>query len=302
MLRQATNTCKIEGLLSEKDIKQTTFKKNGKDMEAIGGTIIVKVNQTINGQEKELAIPIHMFAPKLTNKMQPNPAYSSIEKVANDFVSIASTGDENKADRVRITSGSIRMNEYYTQDGRLVSFPRVMASFVQKIRKEDCNPEASFITEFVIADKNDEMDHNGEPTGRLQVKAILPQYGGKVDVIPMFAENDNVINAISSYWNVGDTVKATGKLDFSSTTETIVEEMDFGEPVEKIRTTNKSDLIITGGSQTPLEGDLAFDNDEIQTALAERKDRLEANKSRDMSRTTTKSAPPKDGFNTDLGF
>lgn len=301
MLRQATNTVKVEGILSEIDIKPSTFKKNGKDMEAIGGTIIVKVNQKINNEEKELAIPIHMFAAKLTNKMQPNPAYASIEKVANEFVSIAAAGDENKADRVRITSGSIKMNEYYTQDGRLVSFPRIMASFVQKIRKEDCNPEASFVAEFVVAEKVDEVDRNGEPTGRLQVRSILPQYGGKVDVVPMYAESENVINAISSYWNIEDTVKATGKLDFSSKTETVVEEQDFGEPIEKIRTINKSDLIITGGSQTPLEGDFAFEKADIDEALADRKARLEAQKNRDMSRTSAKSAPAPGGFNN-LGF
>lgn len=301
MLRQAINNVKVEGVLSEIDIKPSTFKKNGKDMEAISGTIIVKVNQKINNEEKELAIPIHMFAAKLTNKMQPNPAYASIERVANEYTSIAAAGDEAKADRVRITSGSIRMNEYYAQDGRLISFPRVVASFVQKIRKEDCNPEASFVAEFVVADKADEMDRNGEPTGRLQIKSVLPQYGGKVDVIPMFAESDNVINAISSYWNIGDTVKATGKLDFSSKTETIVEEQDFGEPIEKIRTINKSDLIITGGSQTPLEGDFAFQKADIDEALAERKARLEGQKDKDMSRTSAKSAPAQGGFDN-LGF
>lgn len=300
MLRQAENRVKIEGTLSEIDIKTSTFKKNGHDTEAIGGVIIVKVSQKINGQEKELAIPIHMFAAKYTNKGTPNPAYASIEKIANDFTSIASAGDEAKADCIRITSASVKMNEYYSQDGRLVSFPRVTASFVSRIRKEDCHPEASFVTEFVVAEKNDEMDRNGEPTGRLQIKAILPQYGGKVDVFPMFAENENVINAISTYWNIGDTVKATGKLDFSSKTETVLEDIGFGEPVEKIRTINKSDLIITGGSQTPLEGEFAYDNNEIQQALAERKDRLEAGKAKDMSRTSSKAAPAQ-GFGN-LGF
>ena len=300
MLRQAENRVKIEGILSEIDIKTSTFKKDGRDMDAIGGTIIVKVIQKMGDQDKELAIPVHMFAAKFTNKGTPNPAYASIEKIANDFVSIASAGDEAKADCVRLTNASVRMNEYYSQDGRLVSFPRIYSSFASKIRKDDCHPEASFVTEFVVAEKNDEMDRNGEPTGRFQIKAILPQYGGKVDVIPMYAENENVINAISTYWNIGDTVKATGKLDFSSKTETILEDIGFGEPVEKIRTTNKSDLIVTGGSQTPLEGDFAFDKQEIDDALAERKNRLEANKNKDMSRTSSKAAPSQ-GFGN-LGF
>ena len=305
MLRQAENRVKIEGVLAEVDIKPGSFMKNGQTVESIGGSIIVKVIQTISGKEKELAIPVHMFASKLTNKGTPNPAYESIKKVMDEYVSIAaSENGEEGADRVRITNGNVRMNEYYTQDGRLVSFPRINASFVQRINKSDCKPEATYTAEFVVASKAEEVDKNGETTGRYKIGAILPQYGGKVDVIPMYAQSEGVISAISQYWDIGDTVKANGRLDFSATTETTIEEVDFGEPVEKTRTVNRSDLIITGGSQTALEGDFAFDEDEIQNALAERKNRLEAQKGRDMSRAATKQTPPKttkNGF-TDLGF
>ena len=305
MLRQAENRVKIEGVLAEVDIKPGSFMKNGQTVESIGGSIIVKVIQTISGKEKELAIPVHMFASKLTNKGTPNPAYESIKKVMDEYVSIAaSENGEEGADRVRITNGNVRMNEYYTQDGRLVSFPRINASFVQRINKSDCKPEATYTAEFVVASKAEEVDKNGETTGRYKIGAILPQYGGKVDVIPMYAQSEGVISAISQYWDIGDTVKANGRLDFSATTETTIEEVDFGEPVEKTRTVNRSDLIITGGSQTALEGDFAFDEDEIQNALAERKNRLEAQKGRDMSRAATKQTPPKTAKNgfTDLGF
>lgn len=304
MLRQAENRIKIEGILSEIDIRPTTYKKNGKEVEAIGGSIIVKVLQKINGEEKETMIPVHMFAGKLTNKGTPNPAFESIMRVANDFKSIAATGDEDAADRVRITNASIRMNEYYAADGHLVSFPRVNASFVNKISKADCKPEATFVTEFAVANATEEMDRNGEPTGRYKINALIPQYGGRIDVVPLYAESEGVINAVSTYWQVGDTVKANGRLDFSSKTEVTYEEVDFGEPVEKIRTINKSDLIITGGSQEPLEGDFAFAKEDLDAALAERKARLEAQKDRDMSRVSQKSAPSanaKSGF-ADLGF
>ena len=305
MLRQAENRVKVEGILSEIDIKPGSFNKNGKTMESIGGHIIVKVIQKISGVEKELSIPVYMFASKLTNKGTPNPAYESIKKVANEYVSIAaSENGEDGADRVRITSGSIRMNEYYSQDGRLISFPRVNASFVSRIAKNECKPEATYTTEFVVANKAEEVDKNGQLTGRYRIDAIIPQYGGKVDVVPMFAQSAGVIDAVSNYWNVGDTVKANGRLDFSATTETIIEEVDFGEPIEKTRTINRSDLIITGGSQEPLEGEFAFDNGEIQDALAGRKLRLENQKDKDMSRASAKKAPPqnaKNGFD-DLGF
>ena len=305
MIRQAENRVRIEGILAEIDIKPGSFNKNGQTMESIGGSITVKVTQKISGEEKELAIPVHMFASKLTNKGTPNPAYESIKKIADEYVSIAASDNgEDGADRIRITSGSVRMNEYYSADGRLVSLPRVNASFVQRISKAECKPEATFTTEFVVANKSEEIDRNGEVTGRYRIDAIIPQYGGRVDVVPMFAQSPGVIDAVSTYWEIGDTVKANGRLDFSATTETTLEEVDFGEPIEKTRTINRSDLIITGGSQTALEGDAAFDNAEIQNALADRKLRLEKQKDRDMSRAATRQAPPqtaKNGF-ADLGF
>ena len=305
MLRQAENRCKIEGILAEIDIKPGSFMKNGQTVDSIGGSIIVKVVQKISGEEKELAIPIHMFASKLTNKGTPNPAYESIKKIADEYISIAaSENGEDGADRIRITNANVRMNEYYSQDGRLISFPRINASFVQRIPKSDCKPEATFTAEFVVAAKNEELNTNGDPTGRYRIDAIVPQYGGKVDVVPMFAQSPGVINAVSTYWEVGDTVKANGRLDFSATTETIIEEVDFGEPIEKTRTINRSDLIITGGSQEPLEGDFAFDNAEIQSALADRKLRLEKQKEKDMSRAASRQTPPQTSKNGsfDLGF
>jgi hypothetical protein len=302
MLKQTENRIKVDGILSEIDIKPTSFKKDGKDVEAIGGSIIVKVTQKISGVEKELMIPVHMFAAKLTNKGTPNPAYASISKVANEFKSIASTGDESLADRIRITNGQVRMNEYYAADGHLISFPRVTASFVNKIANGDCKPEATFTMEFAVAAADNEMDRNGEPTGRYKITALLPQYGGKIDVIPLYAESEGVISAVSTYWNVGDTVKANGRLDFSSTTEVTYEEVDFGEPVEKIRTINKSDLIITGGSQEPLEGDFALQKADLDAALADRKNRLENQKEKDMARVASRQTPSQSGGFADLGF
>ena len=305
MLRQAENRCKIEGILAEIDIKPGSFMRNGQTVESIGGSIIVKVTQKISGEEKELAIPVHMFASKLTNKGTPNPAYESIKKVADEYISIAaSENGEEGADRIRITNANVRMNEYYSQDGRLISFPRINASFVQRIAKNECKPEATFTTEFVVAAKNEELNSSGDATGRYRIDAIIPQYGGKVDVVPMFAQSPGVIDAVSTYWEIGDTVKANGRLDFSATTETIIEEVDFGEPIEKTRTINRSDLIITGGSQEPLEGDFAFDNSEIQSALADRKLRLEKQKDKDMSRAASRQTPPQHSKNGsfDLGF
>ena len=305
MLREAENIVKIEGILSETDLKYGSYVKNGKPVENISGTIKIKVSQQINGEDTNLEIPVHMFANKKKNDGSNNPAYESIERIMKDFTSIAAAGGEEGADRVRITSGKIQMNEYYGRGENLVSFPRITASFVSKVKKEECKPQATFAVEFYVGSMDNELNRDGEETGRYIVKGIVPQYGGKIDVVNFVAVAPGVVNAISSYWNVGDTVKASGRLNFSSKTEVVTKEVDFGEPIEQTRTINVSDLIITGGSQTPMDGEFAFDANDIKAAAAERKNRLEELKktSSDKAKNKTQTAPPASRVTAqDLGF
>lgn len=302
MLRQAENKVRIEGILSEINIDYKSFVKDGKTVEAIGGNIKVHTEQMINGETKILEIPVQMFATKLTSKGTSNPAYESIERVMKEYSSIAAVGEE-AADRIRITNAQIQMNEYYAPNSdKLTSFPRINCSFVTKVKPSEYKPVATFEAEFVVASKAYELDKEGNETGRYKINAILPQYGGKVDVIPMYSVNENVTNAISEYWNEGDTVKASGRLMFTSESKVVSTPVDFGEPEEKVVTVSVSDLLITGGSQEPLSGEYAFDTAEIQSALAERKVRLEGQKEKAASGTKSKATPAATKAGLDLGF
>ena len=302
MIREAENVVRIEGILSEIDLKYGSFEKNGEKKNSIGGVIKVQVNQEINGESVTLEVPVHMFASEVTNKGAKNPAYQSIERVMKEYTSIAAAGGAANADHVRITNGKVTMNEYYGQDGRLVSFPRITASFVNKVKPDEFSPKAEFSTQFVVAKKQMETDKEGVETGRYKVTGIVPQFGGRVDVIEFITANPKVIEAVKQYWTENDTVSAIGRLNFSSRTETVIKEVDFGEPQETTRTISVSELIITGGSSTPLEGDFAYDMSDIQSALAERKSRLDASKAKAAS-GKTRTAPEKTGKGTiDLGF
>lgn len=294
------NKVKIEGILSEINMKYSSYTKNGASVDAIGGDIKIRTKQNINGAETELEVPVSVFANKYKNDGKPNPAYESLEKVMNEFKSIAAHGID-KADCVRITNGQLRMNEFYNRNGTLTSYPRVTASFINRISKDECKPEATFTATFVVGKAGYAVDADGvEDTNTYKIKAILPQYGNTVDVMEFIAHNPNVIDAISSYWQEGDTVKASGRLNFSSRTEVISQAVDFGEPIVQERTISVSELILTGGSATPLEGEFAYNSDEIRAALARRTEKLEADK---VKKTATFNKAPgaiKQGY--DLGF
>ena len=303
-MRQGENRVTIEGILAEIDIKESSFfkKKTGKEEPSISGSIIVRVEQMINGENKVLDIPVHMFAAKNKNDGNPNPAYASILGVKNEFNSIAAVGVD-AADRVRITGASLSMNEYYGRNGQLISYPRIQTSFVNKVNKDEFKPEAKFEVEIAIGANRPETDAEGVETGRQMISGIISQYGGKVDVMNFFVANPQGIAVIAQEWTVGSTVKAIGKLNFSTNIEVVTESAGWGEPIEKTKTTRVSELIVTGGSEMPLEPEFAFPHDEIQAALKARTARLDAMKDNQNSKPSTPahSVPEKDGFDN-LGF
>lgn len=304
MLREAENRVKIEGVLSEIDLKYGSFMKDGKPTETIGGVIKIQVDQQIGGVPATLEIPVHMFSTKYTKKGADNPAYEAIERVMNEYVSIpiaATSGVE--PDKVRITSARIDMNEYFGQNGQLISFPRITSSFVARATGT-FKPEATFSAEFMVSNIAYVVDKEGvevEPK-KIEVTAILPRYGERVDVIKLVATNPNVIDAIEQYWKANDTFKANGRLNFTSQTHIETQEVDFGEPTERVVTTSLSELVITGGSQSPLEGDFAFDVNDIKKALAERKDRLNALKAKGTNKKAPAPAASAGIDTNDLGF
>lgn len=303
-MRQAANRVFIEGILSENNLEYGSFVKDGKTVEVIRGYVTVRVPQIVSGKLVTCEIQVHGFAQKTKKNGDPNPAYVSLDAVKNDFVSIASCGSEEGADRVRISSAEIRMNEFVGRNGQQVSYPRVTASFINKVGKDKFNPKATFEIEMFVAGHDYELDNEGnekidaDGNKRYIVTGIVPQYNGAVDVIKFVCSNDNVATNVQDYWEANSTVKAIGVLNFISTTETVVEQVGFGDPIEKQRTISKTDLVITGGSDVPLDGELAYSVEDIQKGLAERKQRLEALK----NKQSTKQAPAPGISANDLGF
>lgn len=305
MLKQAENRGKIEGILLETNLKYGSFDKNGQKIETVGGEITVEVDKEINGKSVTYQIPVSLYSQKYKKDGKPNPAYDSIETVMKEYKSVAAVGRE-EADRVRITGASLRMNEFYAQDGRFVSTPRVQASFVNKATGE-FKPSCEFTIMFAISNIKPMVDEQGielDPK-KLEITAIVPQYGGKVDIMKLHATNPNVVAAIEQYWETDKTFKATVRLNFSSTTEKIIEQIGFGEPQERMKTTSVKELVVIAGSQEPFEGDAAYDMDDLVQAMRERKARLDQMKA-DAGKKSAHKAPAQtsslSSMGSDLGF
>lgn len=287
-MREAENSFKIEGILSSVELETKTANRGTTQDELISGTITVKVRQKINKVDTDLDVPINIFSYKHTKTGTINPAYESAAALLTpEFVSIAA-GGEAQASRVRITGAQLSMNEYYRNDV-LRSDLRVRASFIRKISPEDCHPTANGTLSFMIGDMGYDLDKDGVETNRYKVTALVPGWGDRVEVIPLYAINQGVIDGVSNSWSKNDTVKANITLNFSSRTETVTEEVDFGEPIVRERTVSIREPIITGGSSVPMEGELAYSVEDMQAALADRQVKLK--EAREKAQNKAKTAP-----------
>lgn len=290
-MKQCENRVKIEGILSEIDLVDGEFTKDGKTMPYIRGNVKIRVNYSYENKDYDIDVPVDVFVTKWTRNGTINPAYKSMEDVKNNFVSIAAAATlgkgEEMADRVRITNGQLTENAFYASTGELVCQTRITASFINKIKKEDCKPEATFINNMVVAGIIDEMDDMGEPTGNLIIRGAVVQYGDKVDIINYKVTKKSAVDYISSNWSQGDTVHINGILNYSAKTVSTTIENDFGDPITDYRTVNVRELLIVGGS-APFSEDMAYTSEDISSALAARKARIEATKEpKPVQKTTT---------------
>lgn len=289
---QSTNTVTITGVLKELDIEEKTT-SDGRNY--VQGKATIRVDQEISGKMVENDIPIKMFSMRLKKDGTQNSVYDGIVRMANDFTSMAASENPALASKVLITSGRIEENNWLDkQTGAPRSGFQISSNFMKKANLDD-EQTATFELSGVIGNISDEVDKDGEETGRLLVKFIVIGYQGKADVITLIAENPVAVNHIRSNWEKGDTVSLTGIINMTYKVVHWEEEQGFGEPIKRSRTESRRELIITGGSPCGLDEELSYDSDSIKLALDERTVRIAALSEKKPAQTTSSKT-------TDFGF
>ena len=295
-MKQAENIVNIVGTLSEVDIKTGVSKKTNK--EYISGVIKIRTSETIDGTDYELEVPVRLFATKLTNKGQLNPAYRSIEDLQK-LTSLQAAEDESLADKIEIENGEIISNDYCNRNGDLVTSAAIRTSFYKKVTG-DYRPCATFNNVIVVGNIKDELDKEGIETGRLIISGIIPQYGDKVDVVPFIVEKKSSADFIRSHWKKGDTVRIAGVVKFSYKVDTQkVDDIGFGEPVYKQKTTSVREFIIKSGSQGCLDEKWCYSEEDIHTALKNRAAYHEEVRNNYQQRAAAAAAPTVSATDSD---
>lgn len=268
LMDQGTNKVTIVGKLLDATFNSGKTKAGAPYERA---NITVRVAQHFNDHDEISEIPISMFASQFTQKGALNPAWQSIQDLRK--MKTAQDHGIDGADTVRITGANIRENNFVAKSGQLINGWQINTSFINAGNTPEI---ASFILDIFIMDMTDELDREGDPTGRLIIKGAIVQYGGKLDVLQFIVENPDHVDFISSHWNVNDTNTVKGRIRVRAQEEkSTPSTSSWGEDIPDTTTRMVRELIITKGDDEGKEEDFAYDPVEIKKGFNARKAEIE---------------------------
>lgn len=261
----AENKVAIVGKLLNVSFSSGKIKNNGMPYERVD--MMIRVSQTFGGREETSDILVPMFAPQFTKEGKTNPGFENLQTLKT-MKTAQNYGYEN-ADTIRIGKGSIEENYYVNKQGQLVDGWRLRTSFIGFGKGPQA---ATFSVEMFIMKMIEEVDREGETTGRLIIKGAIPQWGSRLDVIDFIVENPESVDYISRNWEEGNTVHVVGRIRITTKEEPhSVETGSWGEDIPQTSTRSIHELIITKGSDEGYEEDEAYDPVEIRKGYNARK-------------------------------
>ena len=246
-------------------------------------TVTIRVTQAYGGKEETSDIQVGMFATEFTSTGKQNPAWKSLNDLK--LMKTAQNVGIDNASNVRLTGATLQENNFVSRTGQLINGWQIRGSFINEAKVA---PVASFVTDIYIMSMTDEVDREGDTTGRLKIKGGIVQYGGKLDVVEFIVEAPDTVEYISRNWEENGTVTVKGRIRVLSQEEE-VQSSGWGEDVPETTTRFVRELIITTGDDTCKEEDFAYDPVEIKKAFAERKAAIE------QTQINARAAAPKQG-------
>lgn len=266
---QSVNKLVLQGKIVEVTFNSGKTSKGGQPFQSAKATL--RVTQTYGGKEETSEIPISFFATEFTGKGNPNPAWKSIEDLKT-IKTIQMYGAE--ADTVRITGGSLEENAYPTRSGNVVDTWQVRGSFVNKASVPDA---ASFNVEIFIISMDDELDREGDTTGRMIIQGGIVQWNNRLDIVKFIVEDPDTKNYIARHWEVHKTLNVKGRIRVASKEIAPVSTSSgWGEDVPEGPTTRIAhELIITTGDDEPRDDEFGYDPGEMSKAFRDHKARIE---------------------------
>ena len=288
---QSKNEVNIVGKLLS---VQTRSGKTGAGVPYESVTALVRVNQDIEGKSEVHEIQESIFASPYTNTGKANPIWENVKRLKE--MKTAENVGIDEADVVRLTKGNIQENYYVARNGQAYDTWQIRGAFVGK-GGEKTTSLATFNVEIVIIDMRDEVNNDGDPTGRMIIKGGIVQYGGKLDIVDFIVEAPDKVDYLQRNWEVNKTVRANGRIRVTVQEEAApTKTSSWGEVVPESSARIIRELIITGGDDEPLDDEFAYNYMDIKKAANERKALMEQKQiEAKNSSSPSKTSPAKAG-------
>ena len=296
-MKKMINTERIIGRIYQHNLVKKTVQNQASanfGKEFISGNLEIAVDEA-----GLVIIPVHFtYVTETNNSGNKNATYANLDKIINENNTWILKG-KDEASKVRIDT-ALAVNDFYTQDDRLVSTKVNEGGFVSFV--SDLGPENErnvFTTDILITqatrveadpEKNIDSDY-------VIVKGAV--FNFRNDLLPVEYVVRNV-DGMDYFESLGATqnepilTKVWGRIDCRTLANEVKEETAFGE--ESVRTFERKikEWVITGGAKVPydMEDETVITKAEIIKAAQDRELRLADIKKRRDEYQAQKAAAP----------
>ena len=297
-MRKAINTERIEGRIYQhnltiKTVQNQTSANYGKEF--ISGNLEVAVDEAgLN------VIPVHFtYVTEQTSSGKTNATFTNLKRIIDEDNTWIKVGKDN-ALKVRIDT-ALALNDFYTQDGNLVSVKTNEGGFVSFVNGDLCpeNERNTFAADMVIT-KVDRVEANPERNideDYVTVRGAI--FNFRNDLLPVdftvrhkdgmkYFEDLGASNAEPVY------TKVWGKIMCMTSISEIKEDSAFGESSVRTYERKEKEWTITGTAKVTYDfGDeKVLTADELKKAMQNRETMLAETKARSDEYRASKAATP----------
>lgn len=297
-MRKAINTERIEGRIYQhnltiKTVQNQTSANYGKEF--ISGNLEVAVDEAgLN------VIPVHFtYVTEQTSSGKTNATFTNLKRIIDEDNTWVKVGKDN-ALKVRIDT-ALALNDFYTQDGNLVSVKTNEGGFVSFVNGDLCpeNERNTFAADMVIT-KVDRVEANPERNideDYVTVRGAI--FNFRNDLLPVdftvrhkdgmkYFEDLGASNAEPVY------TKIWGKIMCMTSISEVKEDSAFGESSVRTYERKEKEWTITGTAKVTYDfGDeKVLTADELKKAMQNRETMLAETKARSDEYRASKAATP----------
>lgn len=285
-MKLGKNSVEVVGVVKEQKLKEITYTKDGQEVEAIGGSLVIAC-----GEFK--GVEVRLMVNKLTKKGTVNKTYEKLLGfIKGDYLTMVDNLEE--ATRVKIRGNGdftpkLEENRFANKERtEVITAPSVSLGF-GNITIDNTIPEEDFkamVDINVYVSSIEEEMVNDEETGRVIMQTYLPLYAKEgLDIMPLKVvagilpateteDECDVAQAVRDYISEGDTVNMWIDINHERIVKKVTKGGGIGRAKVEDSTTYINEFVMIGGE--PIDDvEKQFDEELIKKALQERQIKLD---------------------------